>query len=44
MMALWKRLQAGERSVGGYGTRRVLKWERRALNRYVQAHTGKGDL
>ena len=42
--ALWKRLRAGERSVAGFGAGRVSGWDRRAVSRYAQLRTGKGDL
>ena len=42
--ALWKRLRSGERSVAGLGAGRVSGWGRRALSRYAQLRTGKGDL
>ena len=42
--ALWKRLRAGQRRVIGLGAGRATRWGRRALSRYVQARTGKGDL
>ena len=42
--ALWKRLRAGDRSVAGLGAGRVSGWGRRAVSRYAQLRTGKGDL
>ena len=42
--ALWKKLRAGERSVAGLGAGRVSGWGRRAVCRYAQLRTGKGDL
>ena len=42
--ALWKRLRAGERKVVGLGAGKTTQCGRRALSRYVQARTGKGDL
>ena len=42
--ALWKRLKAGQRRVVGLGVGRTTQWEWRALSRYVQARTEKGDL
>ena len=42
--ALWKRLRAGDRSVPGLGAGRVSGWGRRAVSRYAQLRTGKGDL
>ena len=42
--ALRKKLRAGERLVFGFGKGRVPKCSRRTASRYVQAHTGKGDL
>ena len=42
--ALWKRLRAGQQRVAGLGAGRAIRWGRRALSRYVQARTGKGDL
>ena len=44
MRALWKRLRAGQRQMVGLGAGRATRWGRRALNRYVQARTGTGDL
>ena len=42
--ALWKKFRAGERSVAGLVGGRVSKWGRRAVSRYAQLRTGKGDL
>ena len=42
--ALWKRLRGSERSVAGLGAGRVPGWDRRAVSRYAQLRTGKGDL
>ena len=42
--ALWKRLRADDRAVLGFGLGRAVRWGRRAVSRYVQARTGKGDL
>ena len=44
MRALWKRLRSSERSVAGLGAGRVSGWGRRAVSRYAQLRTGKGDL
>ena len=41
---LWRQLRAGQRRVVGLGAGRTTKWGRRAISRYEQAHTGKGDL
>ena len=42
--ALWKGIRAVERSVVGCGMGRVAKWGRRAVSRYAQLRTKKGDL
>ena len=42
--ALWKRLRSCQCRVVGLGAGRATKWGRRAISRYVQARTGKGDL
>ena len=42
--ALWKRLRAGQGRVVGLEAGRATRWGRRALSRYVQTRTGKGDL
>ena len=42
--ARWKRLRAGRWRVVGLGAGRATRWGRRALSRYMQARTGKGDL
>ena len=42
--ALWKWLRAGHQRVLCLGAGSVPRWDRRALSRYVQAYTGKGDL
>ena len=42
--AFWKRLRSCQRRVVGLGAGRATKWGRRAISRYVQARTGKGDL
>ena len=42
--ALWKRLRASDRSVAGLGAGRVSGWGRRAVGRYAQLRTEKGDL
>ena len=44
MRALWRRLRGSERSVAGLGAGRVSGWGRRAVSRYAQLRTGKGDL
>ena len=42
--ALWKRLRGSERSVAGLGAGRVPRWDHRAVSRYAQLRTRKGDL
>ena len=42
--SLWKGLRAAELSVVGCGIGRVACWGRRAVSRYAQLHTNKGDL
>ena len=41
---LWTKLRAGDRSVVELGAGRVSGWGRRAVSRYAQLRTGKGDL
>ena len=42
--ALCKRLRSNERSVAGLGAGTVSGWDCRAVSRYTQLRTGKGDL
>ena len=42
--ALWKAIRARDRTVVGCGLGRVVRWGRRAVSRYAQARTNKGDL
>lgn len=42
--AFWKALRARERAVPGFGGGRVTKWGRRAVSRYTQMRSGKGDV
>ena len=42
--ALWKWLRAGQRGVVGLCAGRAPRWGRRAISRYAQARTRKGDL
>ena len=44
VQALWKGVRAAERSVVGCGMGRVIKWGRRAVSRYVQLRSNKGNL
>ena len=42
--ALCKGMRTAERSVVGCGMVRVARWGRRAVSRYAQMRTNKGDL
>ena len=44
VQARWKGIRAAERSVVGCGMGRVARWGRRAVSRYAQLRTNKGDL
>ena len=42
--AYWKDVRSGERAQRGLGSRRVVRWDRRAVLRYTHLRVGKGDV
>ena len=42
--AYWRDVVAGEKRCVGFGLGRVVRWRRRAVYRYVQARSEKGDM
>lgn len=42
--AMWTDIPSRVRAVSGLGTGRVVRWNRRAVLRYMQLRVGKGDV